>query len=639
MRHGTSVIMVLLLALAGCSDSGAGTPALDTLADVATDAAGEVVDDVLPPDTTADAVTDTGLDTEPDIPMDSFLDVPEDTPADIPTDTPTEVVPPECVEDDDCAWLETDPCMMVFCSDAGLCGTKTAPNETSCDDGNSETCNDACVDGACQGGACGTVTVTGMVWKYTCMFCDYPNPESGYYYMEPAGGVIVETVGLDGAGEVSTTTSEDQCYTWWEPESDATCGWFTLEIPEGATLSLRVDAQGSGEFYTGFLNGLGPMFTADDDSFQVLVIPQLTLVEAIYGLMGETYDPLKGVLAGITAVLTPEPPTLFAEFIGGATVTLDPEPSDPDFLFVYLDAEDPLNMGLTSTDKDQPLFFGAGMPPAGADAPYVASAAHADMYFEDLSFMVEPGALTYLPFSPGPPPEPVEIKGRIWSYFVAGMTLMYDFPYASFTVTAYGADGAALEQTESSDDCQPWNPTYPYQCGTFSLSLDAGLSVALKATGVQGFMDTLTRVFTVQPGANQLIVAVDEDVVDLVSMMWGSSAQAGTGHVVGVFAVPASDGVFDSPFSSFIGDASVLIEPAADLPQEFELVYYDPLDPTNKNLTDTVEEMPVFVGLNLPPRPVGDPYTLTIFHPDLTFDPVSFPVQDGVLTYLVLTPQ
>ncbi len=634
MRCYTLVILVMLLAVAGCNDSGGGTPAVDTLADIATDAGGEVVDDILPPDTIADAATDVGLDMEPDTPMDSYIDIPEDTPA----DTPAEVVPPECVEDDDCPWLETDPCMIVFCSDAGLCEVKTAQNGTSCDDGDPETCNDTCVDGACQGGACGTVTVTGMVWKYTCMFCDNPNPESGFYYMEPAGGVIVETVGLDV--EVSTKTSDDECYSWWEPESDSTCGWFTLEIPEGATtLSLRADAQGSGEFYVGFLNGLGAMFTADDDSFQLLVIPQLTLVEAIHELMGETYNPQKGLLAGITAVLDPEPPTLFAEFIGGAAVTLDPEPSDPDYLFVYLDADDPLNTGLTSTDEDQPIFFGAGLPPATADAPYTASAVHADVTFEDFSFMVEPGTITYLPFSPGPPPEPVEIKGRIWSYFVAGMTLMYDFPYESFTVTAYGADGAALGQTESSDNCEPWAPTYPYECGTFSLSLEEGLSVALKATGVQGFMDTLTRVFTVQPGANQLIVAVDEDVVDLVSMMWGTTAQVGTGHVVGVFAVPASDGVSDSPFSSFIGDASVQIQPDVELPLEFELVYYDPLDPTNKTLTATVEEMPVFVGLNLPPRTVGDPYTLTISHPDLTFDPVSFPVQDGVLTYLVLSPQ
>lgn len=65
----------------------------------------------------------------------------------------------KCVEDGQCRegacvgtprCVSTDPCLVATCNEeTGLCGTKNAPDDTPCDDGNACTPNDRCKGGTC----------------------------------------------------------------------------------------------------------------------------------------------------------------------------------------------------------------------------------------------------------------------------------------------------------------------------------------------------------------------------------------------------------------------------------------------------------------------------------------------------------
>ncbi|NOZ01170.1 MAG: hypothetical protein GXP54_04695 [Deltaproteobacteria bacterium] len=245
----------------------------------------------------------------------------------------------------------------------------------------------------------GTVTIRGVAWRYYCMFCDAPDATSGLYYMEPAGGVEVTTVGL--AEEVQTKSSDDQCDTWWMPDSTAECGQFELTVPAGASIFLRAAGDKNPDYpEAGYLNGLGPVFIADENSFQVLVLTQKKLVDLMQQAWGVKPDPKKGVVAGITAVLAPEADTLYTEFIGGATVSLTPLVTDEDYTFVYFDSQDMKNTDRKDTAPAQPLFFASNVPPRDISAPYTATATHPTSTFEPMDFPVEAGAMTYLPMSP-----------------------------------------------------------------------------------------------------------------------------------------------------------------------------------------------------------------------------------------------
>lgn len=170
---------------------------------------------------------------------------------------------------------------------------------------------------------------------------------------------------------------------------------FEIEVPAGASLYLRTH-----EPNMGFIDGLGPVFTANADAFQVLVLVQEKLADTLMGAWDIDWSDGKGLVAGITAVIDPDGPTLFPEFVGGAQVTIAPLVEDPDYKFVYLDSKNPANTTLTATDPEQPLFFAANVPPRAASDPYHANVAHETYPFGDTAFVVEPGTLTYLPMSP-----------------------------------------------------------------------------------------------------------------------------------------------------------------------------------------------------------------------------------------------
>lgn len=484
-----------------------------------------------------------------------------------------------------------------------------------------------------------TVTVSGVVWRYSCMFCDVPDVLDGAYSMEPAGGVVVEVVGL--AEPLRTTTSEDHCLDWWVPDVESTCGTFTLEVPRGAFVALR--AEDPGEFPEPALSyypTLGPLFLADDDGQQLLVLAQRHLASALLAAWGIPADPEAGLVAGITAVLDVAAELPFTELVGGAEVAFEPAVADPDYRLVYFDSEDPASAARTTTDPAQPLFFAANVPPRGADAPYHTSVTDDEYAFGSVPFAVAPGTLTYLPLSPIGPAGPVPVWGRAWSYFVSGGTLAYDYPWDEIRVAAYGAGAEPLAETTTNTwDCTPWEPEDPYLCGTFRLDLAAGARVMLKGFDAYEAKDTLTGIFTVTPDLPvRTLVLMDEGVVDLVSTAWGVPLDPTKGHVAVVVATPGGGGLGDPPYEEFIGDAVVTITPDDAFGEDTRLVYYDSANPLDTTRTATDPALAIFVALNVPPRPFAAPYTARVEHGLYAVAPVEFAVEPDGLTYLILSP-
>jgi len=186
--------------------------------------------------------------------------------------------------------------------------------------------------------------------------------------------------------------------------------------------------------------------------------------------------------------------------------------------------------------------------------------------------------------------------------------------------------------------CTPWDPPEPYTCGTFALHAEAGETVMLKATNNWGHKDTLTGIFEVEPGQGHIIVMVQEDIVDLVSDVWGITADPEKGHVAGIVSTSSGD-IYASPFDEYIGDATVEITPSDGFGGDFALVYYDSTDMFNTGLGATDAAAPFFVALNVPPAPFDTPYTITVEHDTYTFTPMQFITEADVLTYLIMSPE
>jgi hypothetical protein len=235
-------------------------------------------------------------------------------------------------------------------------------------------------------------------------------------------------------------------------------------------------------------------------------------------------------------------------------------------------------------------------------------------------------------------PSEVTVVGRVWNYFSSGMTVEYDYPMDQVTVRAYGAGADPLaEALTDIESCTPWDPPDPYTCGYFEMELAGGARAMLRATDNYGFKDTLTQIFTASPGTVRIIVMTAENLITLVETTWSVTVDASKGYVVGIVARTSGD-VHAEPFTELIESASVEITPSTDFGDDAVLVYYDTSDPTNMDRTSTDPDNPIFIALNIPPRPFDDPYTITVSHPTHSFNPVSFAVQADVLTYLILSP-
>jgi hypothetical protein len=235
------------------------------------------------------------------------------------------------------------------------------------------------------------------------------------------------------------------------------------------------------------------------------------------------------------------------------------------------------------------------------------------------------------------PPE-VTVAGRVWNYFSSGLTVEYGYPWDQVTVQAYdaGVDPLAEALTDI-ESCTPWDPPDPYTCGVFEMVLGGGARAMLRATDNYGFKDTLTQIFTARPGTVRIIVMTAEDLITLVETTWSVTVDDSKGYVAGIVARTSGD-LHAEPFTELIENASVEIAPSTDFGDDAVLVYYDSSDPTNMDRTSTDPDNPIFIALNIPPRPFDDPYEITVSHPTYSFNPVRFAVQPDVLTYLILSP-
>ena len=623
----------LLLCTSACGDDDEGTDAGSVVVP-------DVADDVLVPDVHADDAVSEDVPSEdvpePDaVPPDAVLPD-SDEPDAVPPDG---VEPPECEEDADCKdVLGIPPCHVPRCNtDTSTCEPVPAPDGTLCDDGDPTTCDDACTAGECAGTGCPAemVEVKGTVWRYACMFCD-AGMGSGQYYMEPMGAAVIETVGL--AEAIETTSSNEDCASWWVPGSDAMCGQFTLKVPKGAKLALRASAPDDApQSDLGLLPGLGSVFVAGEQPYHILVVAQQQLVTTLQTAWGIEAAPDTGLLAGIVSKWDPSANPIYTEFIGGATVQLEPAAAADSL--VYFDSADPKSTKLEATDAKQPIFFVSNLAPKGVDDPYALKTQGGGYLYDQVDFAVEAGAITFVPIAPSSPVADVELLGRVWNYWANGIQLTYDYPMSPVDVLALNGGASPLATSASNtEDCTPWSPSDPYMCGTFSMALGAGQEIMLKATNNMGYKDTLSGIFEVTGAQTPILVMVHENVVGLLSTTWGVEMDPEKGHVAGIVAVGTEGGIGDAPFEELVGEATVEVTPAPD-GEAPTVVYYDSSNPASTTLEATDPKEPIFVVLNLEPRPFGDPYQIVVSHPTKAFPPQKFAVEADALTYLIASPK
>ncbi len=664
MRHGFDLrgpfLGVLLALLAGTGCFSSGSPAadpgggLDALPDTdlvpADPGETEVSDPGGRPDLPdadpgpADPGTPDPGTPDPGTPDPGTLDPGTPDPGTPDPGTPdpgSEVIPPECTTDLDCRDVPVAPCHYARCGASGTCETGDFADGTLCDDGNPATRWDACREGQCAGSPADEVTVRGVVWRYYCMFCNPDNIE-GTYYMEPAGGVAVRTDGVsvyDG-GERTTVTSEDGCSDWWVPGAQAACGQFEVRVPRGSRVSLVADGEDPvpGDPETGHHDGRSILLRPESDTFVVMVLAQRQLVSTLATAWKVTPDPAKGMVVGLAARMDPDSQYLFSDFQADVTVSLTPAPANADFRQVYFDSKTPASTARKGTDPAQPLFFAANLPASQGAGDYTAKATGAPgstLGFDPVNFRIAPDTLTYVPASPT-----LHAVGRVWGYTVKGLSFQYD-PVPGVPVAAFEQATTPLAQAETGTFCTaPWDPR-EWDCGAYDLPLPWKRTLYLHVPGSTGFLGTLTRLFSTDTEADLpgVIVLVQRSAVDLLSTLWGVELDPAKGHLVVMVAGMSVDPAgLEGPFSGFVGDATVRVQPAIDSP-DFRLAYYDPADPLNLERDRTAADLPLVVAVNLPARGADAPYHLSVEHATLSCPPADFPIQPGTVTYVVMSPE
>jgi hypothetical protein len=242
---------------------------------------------------------------------------------------------------------------------------------------------------------------------------------------------------------------------------------------------------------------------------------------------------------------------------------------------------------------------------------------------------------------------PLVISGRVWLYDVdlsgAEPRITYELA-PGITVTAVGdglAPGEFQGVTDSYDCDEPWlSEGEVISCGKFWIEgIDDETQMLLKAEPEESTDPyTIGHTFVAGEETYHLLVMASRSLVDATVAAWGASAwDSGKGGIIGVLAENVQD-VDPYQISGFIGGATVEItpDPGAGGDGDYIHVYYDSTDITNTARTSTDAEESMFFALNVPPRDASDPYTLTVTSSTHTFETVTFCVEAGALTYLLL---
>jgi hypothetical protein len=268
---------------------------------------------------------------------------------------------------------DTD-CDDADCMNDVACQTATEIlcNDSQDNDGDGDTdCDDEdCVDDpACQ---TETTTIEGRVWVYRTDT------------LSPSG------IGLDWGSNAEITT------VGLTPEITATAdteGVFTLtEVPVGETIYVRATG------YTNATSGVTHSFTVSSGQLLFVVLVSDDLLDAVETAWGVTIDSTNGLLVGTVASWDPVADPPIGEYFGGASVTISPTITDPDFEIIYLNPNNLTDTSLVATDPDQAIFFGLNLTPS--TGLYTLTTTDATETYPDVDFPVEADAVTNVVVSP-----------------------------------------------------------------------------------------------------------------------------------------------------------------------------------------------------------------------------------------------
>lgn len=216
------------------------------------------------------------------------------------------------------------------------------------------------------------------------------------------------------------------------------------------------------------------------------------------------------------------------------------------------------------------------------------------------------------------------LEGVVWGYYYTELTTP-PLGLAWGSGATVSTVGLATEVTATAGSA-----------GEFALEgLPVGRQIMLRATGLDGYHNGLSRLFAVEEGEVEFLALPTRDLVTRVAApeVWNVTVDAAKGLVAGLICTwnPTAD----PPVTGFIGDATVSITPAVT-GADYKLIYFDSSDVANTGRTGTDPAQSLFFAVNLPPRDAADPYELTVTATGHTFPTIRFAVEADAMTYLLI---
>jgi hypothetical protein len=266
---------------------------------------------------------------------------------------------------------------------------------------------------------------------------------------------------------------------------------------------------------------------------------------------------------------------------------------------------------------------------------------------QDGSDVEDADAADYVDASDGEEPSMHGVWGRTWIYLYSPSSTppIYSGLAGDITVTLDGeglAPGDFTDITDSYDCNEPWvSEGNVISCGRFVLpEVPPGINEVMLRGAPREATDppSISKIFDPVNESYQLLVLVSQDMIDAALLAWGGLEQdAASGVIVGVLAENLQD-VDPYQISGFIGGATVGIDPDPQVEAggDYLLVYYNTANPADASLTSTDAEESLFFAVNVPPRDMSDPYTMSVSSSTHEFQPARFAVEAGTVTYVLL---
>jgi hypothetical protein len=254
-------------------------------------------------------------------------------------------------------------------------------------------------------------------------------------------------------------------------------------------------------------------------------------------------------------------------------------------------------------------------------------------------------------------PATAQVSGRVWLYVPSVGTYATN-PQSGATVIAEAASLTPVADytvTTANAGCDTWwSSGTPFDCGEFLIDdIPHGTQMILRARHTETtYPETLSRIFNVDDAGHEVLVLVDPELITGLMTAWGYTLNAEDGCVVGLLVRNVNpDPVYEPTGTDtcpgdetkcelygFVGNATVAVEPMPDCLDCMQTVYFDSADYTSTARTSTDPAQSLFFIANVPPLGVSEPYTLTVTSGTDSFAPVTFAVEAGNITYLLILP-